>query len=76
METQRYSVVNLQKQKYTPQPKPNMPSTGSCINALFGAGVTDILKRVISKRRDSTENQTEPNISKNFFPNWTSSNQR
>lgn len=75
--SQRYSLPNMQKQKYNPPNKSNLPQTGSCINALFNSGVTDLLKRVIMKRRDSSENQSEvAGIPKTVFSNWNSNNLR
>lgn len=61
----------LQKQKQLLKPTPQSSST-SCINAILNTGVGDILKRVISKRRDVLTSEDLPSISRSSFSEWSS----
>lgn len=61
----------LQKQKQLLKPTHQSSST-SCINAILNTGVADILKRVISKRRDVMTSEDLPSITRSSFSEWSS----
>ncbi|KAJ8922370.1 hypothetical protein NQ315_004313 [Exocentrus adspersus] len=64
------SSAELLKQKEMLKPTVQSSST-SCINALLSTGVADILKRVISKRRDVMSPDSLPSATRSSFSEWS-----
>ncbi|KYB26005.1 hypothetical protein TcasGA2_TC034027 [Tribolium castaneum] len=67
MDPQEIQKQKQQLQKNTPQ-----SSSSSCINALLNTGVADILKRVITKRRDVFNPSEFSPVSRASFSDWSS----
>lgn len=64
---------DLQRQKQLLKPTSHS-SSNSCINALLNTGVADILKRVMTKRRDVFSPEDIPQVpSRSSFSEWSTS---
>lgn len=69
-----FEPKEMQKQKLLRTPS-GQSNSGNCINTLLNSGVADILKRVISKRKDVVapdEQTTKSSGSRNSFTEWSS----
>ncbi|XP_063911401.1 uncharacterized protein LOC135128425 isoform X3 [Zophobas morio] len=66
--------TEIQKQKQQLLKPTPQSSSSSCINALLNTGVADILKRVITKRRDAfNQDDPPPPAPRQSFSDWSSS---
>ncbi|CAG9856401.1 unnamed protein product [Phyllotreta striolata] len=63
-------LLNIEKQKEIMKPSAQSSST-SCINALLNTGVADILKRMMSKRRDMVTPDDVSSATRRSFSEWT-----
>ncbi|KAJ8969469.1 hypothetical protein NQ317_015284 [Molorchus minor] len=68
-----YAVTSaeLLKQKEMLKPSSAQSSSTSCINALLNTGVADILKRVISRRRDVISPDGRSTLTRSSFSEWS-----
>ncbi|KAF2879161.1 hypothetical protein ILUMI_27013 [Ignelater luminosus] len=67
-----YSLEPQELQKQKQMLKPPTQSSNSCINVLLNTGVGDILKRVMSKRREVITTDDTGSGSRSSFSDWSS----